>query len=164
MPQQTSELSMVIVLPRKVNWIKDLESSLDCANLEQWIAGLSEQEVIVHFPKFRATARFELSEILEELGMRSAFRWGDADFSGMDGGRDLFIALVVHEAFVEVSEEGTEAAAATAVIMMLGCAEPLTLPPTPIFHANRPFLYFIRNRRNGSLLFMGRLMNPSAAI
>jgi len=105
-------------------------------------------------PRFKVTGAFELSQALISLGMVDAF--GRADFSGMDGTQSLFISAVVHQAFVEVNEEGAEAAAATAVILARG------LPaPAPVFRADHPFLFLLRDRRTGGILFMGRVADPA---
>ena len=93
------------------------------------------------------------------LGMADAFS-GRADFSGMDGRKDLFISDVIHKAFVEVNEEGTEAAAATAMVMV-GSAAPSNPQPIPVFRADHPFLFLIRDHRNGSVLFLGRVTDPT---
>jgi serpin B len=92
------------------------------------------------------------------MRMPAAFG-GDADFSGMNGKRDLFISAVVHKAFVDVNEEGTEAAASTAVVMSRSSAR---LEPVASFRADHPFVFLIRDRRTGSILFLGRVMNPNS--
>jgi serpin B len=92
------------------------------------------------------------------MGMTQAFS-RDADFSGMTGGRDLFISAVIHQAYVDVNEEGTEAAAATAVTMRLTSMGP---DQTPVFRADHPFVFMIRDDKSGSILFLGRVMNPKA--
>jgi len=118
---------------------------------------LTPQKVMVVLPKFKTTAEFELKEPLIALGMGDAFNPGKADFSGMNGRKDLFISAVVHKAFVDVSEEGTEAAAATGIVMTL-----TALPePPPIFRADHPFLHLIRDQRTGAILFLGRLTDPT---
>jgi serpin B len=99
----------------------------------------------------------ELSSVLSDMGMASAFDPQLADFSGMTGKKDLFISFVVHEAYVDVNEEGTEAAAATATGLLTASAA-----PRPVFVADHPFLFFIRDRVTGAILFMGRVTNPSA--
>jgi len=96
---------------------------------------------------------------LEEMGMKKAFS-EDADFSGMTGKKDLFISDVIHQAYVEVNEEGTEAAAATAVIMKLSAV--LDEPKTPVFNADHPFIYLIREKASGNILFIGRMSDPTA--
>jgi len=102
------------------------------------------------------TGTLDLTKILKGLGMKDAFSLPPADFSGMTGKKDLFISMVLHKAFVEINEEGTEAAAATAVVMKGGGPA-----MSPVFRADRPFIFMIRDNRSGSLLFMGRVMNPA---
>src|SRR5262249_23734019 len=131
-------------------------------NLASWTAGLREQEVRVTLPRFKLTEAAELKKTLTEMGMGRAFT-GSADFSGIDGGAgQLGLSAVVHKAFLDVAEEGTEAAAATAVVVAPMAAAPLpVLVPVPVFCADRPFLFLIRDRKTGSLLFLGRLTNPA---
>ncbi|MCX7009448.1 MAG: serpin family protein, partial [Kiritimatiellaeota bacterium] len=112
----------------------------------------------VFLPKFKMTAKFELSRIMATLGMKDAFT-GNADFSGMDGQRDLAISAILHKAFVDVNEEGTEAAAATAVVMKaMAMLEP---EPPAVLRADHPFLFLIRERSTGSILFLGRIADPT---
>ena len=125
-----------------------------------WIAALSSTRTEVLLPRFRASSSFELAKELGALGMPRAFAFPAADFSGIDGTHELFIGSVVHQAFVDVDEHGTEAAAATAVMMRAGAAPPSEKPV--VFRADHPFLFFIRDTQNGALLFAGRLANPSA--
>jgi serpin B len=112
----------------------------------------------VCLPKFTMTSRFELAQTLGAMGMPEAFS-GAADFSGMTGGTDLFISAVVHKAFVDVNEEGTEAAAATGVAMRLTAA-PVS---PPLFRADHPFIFLIRHKPSGSILFLGRVARPAEA-
>jgi serpin B len=104
-------------------------------------------------PRFSLGSRADLASTLEAMGVVDAFSGSNADFSGMTGRRDLFIGMVIHEARVRVNEEGTEAAAATAVKMKRG-------PRPPVFVADHPFFFIIRDRQTGSILFMGRMVNP----
>jgi serpin B len=108
-------------------------------------------------PRFKLTAQCELKSSLSALGMPIAFDAGKGDFSGMTDSRDLVISAVVHKAFVEVDEKGTEAAAATGVVMAR--ASLVTAHPT-VFRADHPFLFLIRDNRNGTILFLGRLVRP----
>ena len=105
------------------------------------------------------TCEFQLGSALADMGMPIAFT-GEADFSGMTGEKDLFISRVVHKAFVDVSEEGTEAAAATGVMMEMGVSVQPLLPPA-VFRADHPFLFIIRDNHSGSILFIGRVVDPS---
>jgi serpin B len=149
------QISMLVILPRQVDGIAKHERGLNATKLTEWAnkwgAGDFGQYVTVSFPKFRLTSYFSLEEALKALGMVNAFG-GGADFSGMFGTRGPSISAVLHKAFVEVNEEGTEAAAATGVI--------LTVSAVPSFSADHPFLFLIGDRRTGSVLFMGRVLNP----
>lgn len=154
LPYKGEDLSMVVLLP-KVDGLAELEESLTAKQLEEWLGRLHRCEVAVYLPKFKMTSEFSLAKILAGMGMGDAFSLPPADFSGMTGEKDLFISHVLHKAFVEVNEEGTEAAAATAVPMTLG--SPM---PVPVFRADHPFVFIIRDNRTGGILFMGRVMNP----
>jgi serpin B len=97
------------------------------------------------------------------MGMPTAFTGGAADFSGMDGTNNLYISDVIHKAFIDVNEEGTEAAAATAVVMDLAMAAPGGSPPVPEFRADHPFVFLIQDRETGTILFIGRVTNPAGS-
>jgi serpin B len=152
LPYAGERLSMVVLLPKQVRGLPALEGALNTESLERWLGMLSEQPVRVRLPRFKLDSRFELSKMLQAMGMTDAFS-RKADFSGMTGRRGLFIGMVIHQAAVEINEEGTEAAAATAVKMKRG-------PAPVLFNADHPFLFLIRDRQTGSVLFMGRLVNP----
>src|SRR6185295_10729989 len=109
-------LSMLILLPNKIDGLTDLEKRLTNENLQKWSAGLKSREVKVHLPRFKMTSEFSLGDLLASMGMPLAFS-DKADFSRMSTEEQLFISAVIHKAFVDVNEEGTEAAAATAVMM-----------------------------------------------
>jgi serpin B len=159
LPYRGNDLSMVILLPKKVDGLSALEKKLTAANLAAWLGRLREQEVQVALPRFKVTRAFNLNQVLESLGMRQAFVAGGADFSGVSGtnGKRLFLQAVVHKAFVDVNEEGTEAAAATGVVVKEEAA-----PAEPaVFRADHPFVFLIRDNRSGSVLFLGRLTNPA---
>lgn len=157
LPYRGERLSMVVLLPRKADGLPALERSLTAVGLSAWLGKLETREVLVYLPRFKTTAQFGLAPTLGAMGMPAAFA-GGADFSGIDGGRELFVSAVVHKAFVDVNEEGTEAAAATG--MTLGIESVAPEPPT--FRADHPFLYLIRDKATGSILFMGRLEDPKA--
>lgn len=156
MPYVGEDLSMVVLLPKETAGIGALEKTLTGENLSKWLAAVRQQEVNVALPKFKTTQRLDLKAVLQTLGMTDAFSL-KADFSGMTGQPDLLISAVIHQAYVDVNEEGTEAAAATAVVMSLKSAVP---DRVPVFRADRPFLFLIRDARSGSILFLGRMMNP----
>jgi serpin B len=156
LPYDGNELSMVILLPQSSEF-DTFESTLDFQKLQAIIDNLQYREVVLIMPKFEFESSFALKDTLSDMGMPVAFS-GSADFSGMTGNRDLFIADVVHKAFVSVDEAGTEAAAATAVVMEL-----TAIPEEPVtVNIDRPFIFLIRDIETGALLFIGRVLNPSA--
>jgi len=168
LPYKGGELSMLVLLPKSAPLERSgaryhtedlvaLEQSLTPENLAAWTKNLKEQKVRVALPRFKATLAFNLNDVLQSMGMTDAFDSVKADFSGMTGKKDLFIAAVLHKAFVDVNEEGTEAAAATAVVLELkGMPE-----PPPVFRADHPFVFLIRHKPTGQVLFMGRVMDPT---
>ena len=153
------QLSMIILLP-KGNNISPAESALDPKALPLITRKFESQRVKVWFPKFKMETEYRLPESLAAMGMPMAFSPA-ADFSGMDGTKSLLIGDVIHKAFVDVNEEGTEAAAATAVVMKMSAAVPENLIPE--FRADHPFLFLIQDNETGTILFIGRVVNPSAA-
>lgn len=157
MPYEGEELSMVILLPKQTDGIGQLGQDLTVENLTQWLDKTRNRDVIVTIPKFKMTSKFSMGNVLQAMGMKDAFSEA-ADFSGMTGRRDLFLSAVIHQAYVDVNEEGTEAAAATGALMTLTSAMP---EPTPVvFCADHPFLFLIRDKATGSILFLSRVMNP----
>jgi serpin B len=163
MPYQKNEVSMLILLPDAIDGLPALERSLTAANLEKWAASLSyADQVIVSLPRFKITQQFELNSTLAKLGMKAAFDASAADFSGITGDKSLFISAAIHKAYIDVDENGTEAAAATAVIMAATAMAPQYAPPPPIvFTADHPFLFLIRENSSGAILFMGRVADPT---
>jgi serpin B len=162
LPYVGEDLSMIVVLPAVRDGLADLEAQLSTEKLTGWIRGMVQKEVTVYLPRFEMNTGFSMKDTLSEMGMPSAFvppQEGDpdsADFSRMTGARDLFINGVFHKAFVKVNEEGTEAAAATGVTIGL-----TSMPLEPeVFRADHPFLFLVRDRVTGSILFMGRLVDP----
>ena len=150
---------MVILLPRQVDACGKLEDRLTPALLSRSLGGMKKQKVEIFLPRFKLESSFELSDTLAKMGMRDAFG-PKADFSGMDGTKSLYISAVFHKAWGEVNEEGTEAAAATAVVVTARALAKLPPPPL-VFRADRPFVFFIRDTRSGSVLFLGRLADAS---
>jgi serpin B len=161
LPYGDRSLSLIAILPEKPGGLADLEGKLTFDNWRQWTGLLQPQEVIVYLPRFKTTSQFELGRLLQSMGMVSAFVPHAADFSGMTGNRDLYISAVLHKAFVDVNEEGTEAAAATAVVMVRASARPLRPTKPPVFRADHPFVFAIRDNRNGAILFLGRVADPT---
>lgn len=161
LPYKDGSLEFIALLPKTATALPDLETSLTTGQLATLLGKLTKpHEVDVFLPRFELNTRYGLKAPLEALGMVNAFD-PSADFSGMDGKRDLLIGSVVHQAFVEVNEEGTEAAAATGVTMMPTMV--MQPQPTPVFRADHPFLFIIRETDTGSILFLGRLAAPDAA-
>ena len=158
MPYVGEELSMAILLPKKMDGLGQLEEDLSAEALTRWLAGTRKRDVIVTIPKFKMTHKFSLESVLRAMGMTDAFSQA-ADFSGMTGRRDLFLSAVIHQAYVDVNEEGTEAAAATGGVMTLTSMMP---DRVPVFRADHPFLFLIRDKTSGSILFFGRVTNPQA--
>jgi serpin B len=157
-------ISFVAILPRAEGDLGALEKALTPDLLTNWLATLSNTMVQVILPKFKLEDRYQLADNLRALGMPDAFTAGKADFSGMDGTRNLFIAKVIHQTFLDVDENGTEAAAATAVVLMFGAAGGGRggAGALPVFRADHPFLFMIRDDTTGSILFLGQLTHPAA--
>lgn len=147
--------SMQIILPGKRDGIADVEQKLSPDFLDSLESELKTRRVDLSLPRFKIESSFDLLYAVQALGVRSAFLPGVADFSGMTGNRELSIGAAVHKAFVEVGEKGTEAAAATGVVMMRVSAAPPE--DVVVFRADRPFLFMIRDNASGTILFMGKV-------
>jgi serpin B len=157
LPYVDNELSMIIFLPKEIDGLKEFEQEFTTNNVSRWLSKLHKREVIVFMPKLKMTSEFSLASVLKSMGMTDAFSPSAADFSGMTGKKDLCISAVIHKAYVDINEEGTEAAAATAVTMRLTSVGP---SQTPVFRADHPFVFLIRDNQTSSILFIGRVMNP----
>ena len=170
MPYARRELSMMILLPKpiiqndsgkippEVDPLAILEKNLTAANIDNWLKGQRTINVDVTLPKFKFSGEFKLADTLRDMGMTDAFDQTKANFSGMTDKEQLYISQVIHKAFVAVDEDGTEAAAATAVMMRPG---DVMRPAEPtVFKADHPFVFIIRHNPTGQILFMGRVMNP----
>jgi len=154
LPYDGRELSMIILLPDSGQF-QPFENSLDAVLVDSVVSDLEAGQVALTMPKFEFESELSLAKTLAAMGMPIAFS-GDADFSGMTGNRELAISDVVHKGFVSVDEAGTEAAAATAVVMRL-----TAFPGEPVqVTVDRPFIFLIRDNETGTLLFMGRVVNP----
>ncbi|MCD6478182.1 MAG: hypothetical protein J7K87_04225, partial [Candidatus Aenigmarchaeota archaeon] len=169
LPYKGGKISMLILLPKQGEYynfengkrvtynytLKDIE--LSSKKLEEWKNKMKETKMdSISLPKFEFDSKYFMADTLRAMGMPTAFS-GSADFSGIDGRKDLFIDQVIHQSYIKVDEKGTEAAAATAVGMKL------TAVPQHenIFNANHPFIFIIQDRKTGNILFMGRVVNPN---
>jgi serpin B len=156
LPYKGDKATMLVLLPKKVDGLAAVEKSLTPARLDEVVAALGPATVEVTLPRFKVTATAELKDVLSALGMPEAFSHTNADFSLMDGSKQLFLTAVVHKAYVSVDEAGTEAAAATAAVVGLK-----GMPPkATAFVADHPFVFAIRDKASGSLLFLGRVVDP----
>ena len=160
LPYQSAKLSMIVLLPNDPATLPALEQSLTAPQFSQWLTQAhSSEKVVLTLPKFTMTQQFDLGSTLAALGMADAFSPSAADFSAITGHRDLFISAAIHKAFIDVNEEGTEAAAATAITMRATAMR--YEPPPIIFRADHPFLFLIRDNSTGAILFLGRLTDPT---
>ncbi|NXI25827.1 SPB6 protein, partial [Sterrhoptilus dennistouni] len=161
LPYMGNEVSMIILLPDAIQdgstGLERLERELTYEKLIDWINPemMDSTKVRVSLPRFKLEENYDLKPLLMSMGMSDAFDSGKADFSGISSGKELVLSEVVHKSFVEVNEEGTEAAAATAAVMMMRCAMIV-----PEFRADHPFVFFIRHNKTGSILFCGRFCSP----
>ena len=157
LPYTGDDISMIILLPKN----NDLSSTIDTIDSDmfsEWTESMVETKVDIYLPKFKVETSYTLKNYLIELGMNIPFT-SSADFSGITGGKDLFISQVIHKAFIDVNEEGTEAAAATAVIMEFtsnGGSSRI------VFNCNHPFIYLIQHKQTETILFMGSISDPLA--
>ena len=156
LPYIGSKMSMVIFLPVETDGLGSLEGKITYDNFEKSLSTLDSsrpEEMEVFLPKFKLTQQFSLNDVLSKMGASEMFIAGKADFSGITAD-SLYVSQVVHKAFIEVNEEGTEAAAATGIGIN-------AMSLKPMFNAEHPFLFFIRHSDTGAILFMGRLLKPS---
>jgi serpin B len=154
LPYKGESVSMIIILPKEKSSIKNLVSSLDSKQFSFYNSQLKKQEVKIFIPKFSFASEYRLKKVLPQMGMPDAFDPIKADFTGMSGG--LSIGEVIHKAFIEVNEKGSEAAAVTVVTMVEKSAR-----KEIIFKADRPFMFFISDKQTESILFMGCILNPN---
>jgi serpin B len=162
LPYEGGDLSMDVLLPKSIDGLPALEHSFTASNVNDWLEKLEpEDKVILTFPRFTMTQQFELSNALSRMGMAQAFG-GSADFSGMTGKPDFTISAAIHKAYIDVNEQGTEAAAATSVVMRATAARvPFPTPPPVVFRADHPFLFMIRETKSDAILFLGRVTDPT---
>lgn len=161
------DLSMLVILPDRMDGLGDLEGRISGTRIRDCATKMRDREVELLLPRFRMTwGTVDVRGALAALGMPRAFDRSRADFTGINGRRPphedaLFLGPVFHKAFVDVNEEGTEAAAATAAVVTRGGIGSTPSPPVPVFRADHPFLLAIVDRRSGAILFLGRLADPS---
>ncbi|XP_058412607.1 serpin B3-like [Diceros bicornis minor] len=156
-PYRGKDLSMILLLPNEVDGLKKLEDKLTAEKLIEWTSSqnMSEKKVELHLPRFKVEESYKLNDTLKCMGMVDAFSPQDANFLGMAERRDLVLTIIVHKSFVEVNEEGTEAAAATGIGTGVTSA-----PIYESFHCDHPFLFFIKHIKTNSILFLGRVSSP----
>ncbi|MFA6215572.1 MAG: serpin family protein [Patescibacteria group bacterium] len=159
-PYKGDKISMLILLPKN-NDLAYLENNLNLKNLNEWKTSMNSEKVTVFLPKYKFDTKYDMAQDLTQLGMPTAFNCSLADFSGMTGKTDLCIDQVIHKAFIEVDEQGTEAAAATAVIMKTSMAGPTQPEKIYFFNADHPFIFLIQDKQSGNILFLGRVSDPT---
>lgn len=157
LPYSGDDLSMIILLPKEKN-LSEIIDSTDADVYKQLVESMDEEMLDIYLPKFTFDTSYGLNEPLKDLGMNNAFT-SSADFSKITGAKDLFISDVLHKAYIDVNEEGTEAAAATAVVMTFTSKDGGGSSRIE-FDANHPFLYMIQHKQTGTILFMGSVSNP----
>jgi serpin B len=158
MPYVGDDVAMIVLLPKSTGGLPAVEKALDAKLLDGVTAAFKSQQVNITLPKFKANQTLPLNGTLAALGIKKAFT-NQADFSGMTGSRDLYLSSAIHKAFIAVDEDGTEAAAATG-LMVAGMA--MRVPPPAIeFKADHPFLLLLTDTKTGVVLFIGRVENPT---
>ena len=153
-----NDLSMLIILPKENN-ISQMEGIFSRENLDAWKKAMQNEKVRVALPKFKFETKYFMTKDLQEMGMQTAFKYPDADFTGMSLTGELYIDEVIHQTFIEVAEYGTEAAAATGLIIEFYAAPQREQPK--IFYADHPFIFIIQQKDSGNILFMGRMSDPT---
>jgi serpin B len=156
---------MLVLLPKETDGLKSVENNLSLENLRILKGRMAPTKILVHIPKFEITSTFFLADTLASMGMVDAFSMKDANFRGIAVRPDqpLYLSSVIHKAFVEVSEEGTEASAATVADMAIESYLVKPPEPPPEFRADHPFIFLIQENQTGSILFMGRVSEPTTA-
>jgi serpin B len=156
LPYVGGQVSMLLLVP-DIDLFGEFEKSLSDGQIRSLVESFEYKNVLLTMPIFSFESQFSLANTLREIGMSMAFEPDQADFSGIDGSRDLFISDVIHKAFVDVNEEGTEAAAVTEIL-----AGSESVPGVDVeLTINRPFIFLIRDKPTGMILFIGRVTNPA---
>jgi serpin B len=165
LPYKGDDVSMMIVLPKN-NDLSSVERELTSQQIIDWNSKLEDHHVHISMPKFKIETREHMTNDLEAMGMPTAFSRRDADFSGIatikNPSENLYISDVIHQTFIDNKEDGTEAAAATAVVMGISAVAFDPQQKTYIFNANHPFIFLIQHNQTGNILFMGRIASPSS--
>ncbi len=161
-PYKGDRLSMIVLLPKNDN-LAGMENGLNLESYELWKKDLKRAPAIVYLPKFKFEVNYDLKPTLQNMGIKDVFVYGPSDLSGIngikvDGINDLYVGFALHKAYVDVNEEGTEAAAVTGIGVMSGAAAPPKNPPE--FKADHPFIFMIEDKETGQVLFMGKVMDP----
>lgn len=152
LPYKGDSISMLILLPERMDGLRSLEKSITVEKLSQWRDHMKTVEISVSIPKFSMETDYDLKKYLSDMGMNDAFDSMNADLSGISGAKGLFVGGAIHKAFVDINEEGTEAAAATGMAVLQSGFS---------FRADHPFLFVIQDNNTGQILFMGRIMDPT---
>lgn len=155
LPYSGDSVAMLVILPNEINGVSQLEQMINTEMMSQWIMSLENTTVKVSIPKFILSQHFELKEVLSKLGISDLFEPGVADLSGLSSVESLYVSHVIHKAHVDVNERGTEAAAASGVVMQ---KRSLDMPPE--FYADHPFLFVIYHKSSNAILFIGRVKTP----
>ncbi len=157
LPYRGEALGMVVILPKREHGLAEIEVDLTTNKLNGWLAALTDQKVGVQLPRFTFTSAYRLKDTLRAMGMTDVFDLNKADLSGIEKSRMLYVYAVLHKAFIDVAEEGTEAAAGSGKALALKSEKPMNS-----FRADQPFLLLIRHRPSGGILFLGRVSDPLA--
>lgn len=156
LPYSAGNISMYVLLPKEKTGISDIEQKLSLVNLNQWIEQMKKEKVRLSLPKFKLTNEFDLTKTLKQMGISAAFST-NADFSGINGKKNLKIDKVIHKTYIEVNEKGTEAAGATAGVIVA-----TSVPSYKTFRANRPFIFLIKDQLSDNIFFIGKIVNPQS--
>ncbi|PIS30093.1 hypothetical protein COT42_03685 [Candidatus Saganbacteria bacterium CG08_land_8_20_14_0_20_45_16] len=161
LPYKNDELSMLVILPREKKGLSQIETIFNASSWVKWLSGLQSELVAVSLPKFKLTDSFELREPLADLGIKDVFSQSAANLTKMSNEREIFFSAVIHKTYIDVDEEGTEATAVTVAMMVAGAHAMPGKPLEPkVFKADHPFLFVIRHNKEGTILFIGRMVNP----
>lgn len=161
LPYLDGEIALVIILPNNEDGLEHLERSLKPENVEKWLGDLAVKEMNLYLPKFEFDSNLDLKEPLSQMGISDAFNPEAADFSGMNGTKDLFLSSFVHQTTIGLSEEGTEATSASSSGGSRSPASSGTTPNVSLsFKADHPFVFLIRHRGSNSILFLGHVVKP----